>query len=287
MAHLSVPQCTGQPRSSILDGSFKPTNTGVHFRSSARRQNVDPAIRAVALVAQNRPAPLREFDQIPMREQHLLEQSRAIASPLAGTTVAFVGDYDCTSLVLGMLGNLGNPRPARMVMLDFDERLLTAAVRLARRYGFPSDLAGQFDWFYTNPPYGSHNVGASGRLFISRGCELTSPVGSHGCIILPYAPDRPWTAEAMRATQQSLVNNGWVVREARTGAHQYYLDDDPDLPSSAIVIDRVPYGACLGMPYTGRHVEDGEIATFYGRTVIPPYPHYIRPSGAIDCNWNG
>lgn len=255
---------------------------------------------AVALVERNRPVALRAFDQIPMHNAELLQQVQLVTPSLAGQTVAFIGDYDSASLVLGVLGNHGYQRPSRMVLLDFDERLLAAAQTLAEQQGFagifdvrrynvfdrvPRDLAGQFDWFYTNPPYGCRNDGASGRLFIARGCELTQAAG-HGYAILPCDAERPWTQRAMLATQQFLTGHGWLINEMVPRLHTYALDDDPKLSSSLIHIERVAGGASARMPYVGRSVACAEIPHFYGRTVFPPYPHYIRPSGEPDTAWD-
>src|SRR4051812_26467980 len=55
------------------------------------------------LIERVRPAALREFDQIPMCTPDLLRQVWAMAPILARRTVAFVGDSDATSLLLGVL----------------------------------------------------------------------------------------------------------------------------------------------------------------------------------------
>ncbi len=256
---------------------------------------------AVRLVAQNRPLPLREFDQIPMYNRDLLRQAKLIAPYLAGKTVAFVGDIDSTSLMLGMLTLCSNPSPARMVLLDFDARLLTAARKMASRYGFsrlletrmhnffdpvPADLIGTCDWFYTNPPFGSNNQGASAQLFIARGQELCKEEGASGCIIMPYDTNRAWTTQTWLATQRFLVNGGWGVREKVDGMHRYHLDDDPELTSSMILVDAIMGGLLDAASYAGRRVPFDEIPLFYGRSVQPPYPRYIREDGSFDMDWS-
>jgi hypothetical protein len=252
--------------------------------------------RAVTLIEQARPQALRIYDQIPMRADDLLHQAKLIGPLLGGMAVAFVGDYDSTSALLGLLGTLGDPQPARMLVLDFDERVLAAVQGIAGRHGFahrlevrrynvfdpvPADLIGRYDWFYTNPPYGSCNNGASARLFIARGCELTRRRDASGCIIVPDDPTRPWTRRAMLATQQFLAAHNWLVREKLDGMHRYHLDDDRHLASALLLVDHVrdAYGVSRPVPYAGRRVDVSEIPQFYGRAVAPPYPEYINRTG--------
>ncbi len=92
--------------------------------------------RAVRIVERARPSAFREFDQIPMRGEDLLRQVKLVLPYLANKSVVFVGDADCSSLLIGLLGSLGNPMPTQMLVVDFDERLLTKVQQVARRYGF-------------------------------------------------------------------------------------------------------------------------------------------------------
>ncbi len=253
---------------------------------------------AVEIVSQFRPSSLREFDQIPMRAPDLIRQVKLMAPYLAGKSVVFVGDHDGTSLLLALMckGQVC-PKPKSMLLLDFDERLLVAAHGLADGYGFsdlletrlynvfdpvPGELAGQFDWFYTNPPYGCRNQGESARLFIARCCELARPQSSKGCIILPDDEHRPWTSVAMDATSAFLYQHQWTVDEKLNQMHQYQLDDDQELASSVTLVKRSSCGSfdLQPMRYTGRRVGFGEIPHFYGQTVKPPYPRYIRADGS-------
>ncbi len=259
---------------------------------------------ALALVEQARPEPLRAFDQIPMRGEDLLRQAKLVLPSLTDKAVAFVGDLDGTAVLLGLLAVRGARGPSRMLVLDFDARVLAAALGLATRHGFadllvvrryncfdplPNDLVGEWDYFYVNPPYGSHNRGESARLFITRGCELVRTDGGSGCLILPDDPARPWTQRAMHATQRFLAIQGWVVREKLDQIHRYHLDDDPELPSSLVLVDRVaPTDSGIPpMPYAGRRVGFDEIPGFYGQDVLPPYPRYIDREGKHDDDWTG
>ncbi len=253
-----------------------------------------------ALIEATRPPSLREFDQIPMQASDLLRQVRAVAPLLAGRSVGFVGDSDMTSLALGLTAVRGGQRPASMLLLDFDRRLLARAQAFAEEHGFghllsiraynvfdalPQDLVGRLDWFYINPPYGSRNAGLSARLFVHRGMELIKARSGRGCAILPCDPDRPWTQTAWNGTEAFLHEQGWAVTEKIDGAHRYHLDDDPGLRSSAILVRRVRSTSTPPLPLAGMPVDMNLVEDFYGRAVKPPFPHYIREDGTSDLLW--
>lgn len=252
------------------------------------------------LVERARPPALRDFDQIPMQRADLLRQARAMAPLLAEQSVAFVGDSDGTSLVLGLIAMHGGPRPANMHLLDFDLRLLANALSFADEHGFggllevrpynvfdpvPEDLVGRCDWFYLNPPYGSRNAGLSARLFIGRGMELVRQGSGRGCAILPSDPQRPWTQRAWRRTERFLRDHAWVAEEKIDGVHRYHLVDDPGLTSSTILVRRSRGTDVPDPPFQGRRVGAREIRNFYGRAVKPPFPRYIRKDGTRDFDW--
>lgn len=248
------------------------------------------------LVARSRPEPFRAFDQIPMHSGDLARQVKLVAPLLENHRVAFVGDMDGTATLLGLLAAAGGSAPASLLVLDFDARVLETVHSLAQLYGFadlltirlyncfdpvPSELLGKYDWFYLNPPYGSRNRGASARLFLTRGCELVRRQGGSGCLILPDDPSRPWTRSAMFATQQFLLAHGWMIREKVDHLHRYYLDDDPSLSSSLLIVDRIALRTDFPMPFAGRQVQMDEIPNFYGRNTLPPYPRSISRDGDL------
>ncbi|MCB0094202.1 MAG: bis-aminopropyl spermidine synthase family protein [Caldilineaceae bacterium] len=298
-----------QPPVNLLDyaASFQLTdktfNSLLYRPPQSFRDNLAVEItgfdRAVVeIVSQLRPPSLREFDQIPMRSPDLIRQVKLMAPYLASKSVVFLGDHDGTSLLLGLMSKgQACPSPKSMLLLDFDERLLVAANELAHEYGFsdilktdlynvfdpvPSKLFGQFDWFYTNPPYGCRNQGESARLFIARCCEFAHSQNSKGCIILPDDENRPWTNTAMDATSKFLHQHNWTIDEKLNQMHQYQLDDDQELASSVILVKRSSCSSSESPPvsYAGRRVDFDEIPHFYGLTVKPPYPRYIKGDGS-------
>ncbi len=260
-------------------------------------------LRAAEIVAETRPEALRSFDQIPMLAGDLARQAKLVRPRLAGKRVVFMGDNDATSSVLGLMGTFGSDAPSHMLLLDFDQRVLCQAEALARNYGYahrlsvraynafdpvPTDLLGQFDVFYTNPPYGSSNQGESARLFITRGIELCQGQGGAcGCIILPDDEERPWTRPAMRTTELFLLTHGWSILEKTNGLHQYHLPNDPYLTSGMLWTADVEAGRGVPpLPHAGLRVPpEQQIAHFYGTKVSLPYPHYVQRNGTLDYDW--
>ncbi len=258
-------------------------------------------MRMAEAVATTRVQPLREFDQIAMRAGDLLRQVKLIAPYLAGKRVAFVGDNDGASRLIGLLGVRGHiPLPASLTLLDFDERIVELTQSFAEEHGFghllhsrlynvfdpvPEELEESHDWFYTNPPYGAHNNGKSVLLFVGRGVEFCRAGRGHGCIIIPDARRRPWSEVAMWNTQKLLLDHGWMVDEKLNEMHAYHLDDDSELTSCLLSVRSARVPKPKRTPYQGRRVALGEISRFYGRRVLPPYPRYIRANGTFDYSW--
>lgn len=267
---------------------------GSLLKNAAHRQLRPGELELLRLWEKSRPESLRAFDQIPMQGADLLCQVKLVAPHLAGRRVAFVGDHDGTSLLLGLLSHYGYlAGPVHMALLDFDDRLLEAARELAAAHGFadrlegrrynvfdpvPRDLEGEFNAFYTNPPYGASNRGASVRLFTTRGGELVGERQASGYLLLPSDMERPWTREAMRATQAFLLDHGWGVAALIPQLHRYHLDDDAALMSALLCAEREA-GQATPMPWQGRRVDDTHIPNFYGARVLPPFPHYIAADG--------
>ena len=259
-------------------------------------------LRAAEIVAVARPESLRMFDQIPMQAGDLAQQAKLVRPMLAGKRVAFMGDNDGASLVLGLMGAFGAETPSHMLLLDFDRRILARARTVAQQFGFadrletcaynafepvPDDLVGQFDVFYTNPPYGSANVGESGRLFITRGVELChTRGGACGCIILPDDGGRAWTRPAMRTTQAFIIEQGGAIQEKIAGLHGYHLPSNPGLKSGRMWVSDVEGGRNVpAAPYMGRRVRPEEIVHFYGTKVASPYPRFVTEDGGCDYDW--
>src|SRR4051812_28094865 len=138
------------------------------------------ALNAVSDVVQNRPRPLREFDQIYMKTGDMVLQSEFIARWADGRRLAFIGDGDAISVCVAYLKARGilSYGPSKIVVYDFDERIVNAVKRFAdleqietleaELYNVLDAFPGptNFDCFYTNPPWGASNEGESVNVFV-------------------------------------------------------------------------------------------------------------------------
>src|SRR5690349_20132286 len=91
------------------------------------------AINAISDVVQNRPRPLREFDQIYMKTGDMVLQSELVARWSEGKRLAFIGDGDAISICVAYLHkrDIINYGPSEIVVYDFDERIVGAITRFA------------------------------------------------------------------------------------------------------------------------------------------------------------
>lgn len=143
------------------------------------------AINAISDVVQNRPRPLREMDQIYMKTGDMVLQSELVAKWANNKRLAFIGDGDAISVCVAYLKHRGilDFGPSEITVFDFDERICGAVTRFADMERLSTLSAtlyncldafprvGEFDCFYTNPPWGASNDGASVNVFVQRGME--------------------------------------------------------------------------------------------------------------------
>lgn len=111
---------------------------------------------------------------------------------LEGRDVLILGDDDLTSLALGVFAKHLNLNIRRIVVLEYDRRLVSYLSDVAQkedlpitvlahdlREEIPTDLVGQFDVFLTDPPYTLAGL----ELFVSRGASALMPqVGKQGFV---------------------------------------------------------------------------------------------------------
>ena len=91
------------------------------------------AINAVSDVVQNRPRPLREFDQIYMKTGDMVLQSEIVARWAKGKRLAFIGDGDAIGCCVAYLHKRGilDYGPSEIAVFDFDERMCSMVTRFA------------------------------------------------------------------------------------------------------------------------------------------------------------
>lgn len=251
-----------------------------------------------------RPRPLRDFDQIYMMSGDMLAQAELMKSYIETKRIVFLGDGDGMSMLFGLLAvhEYFEP-PKRMLVLDFDERILRNIDRFAQDNRFssigiavetllynvidilPDKMNGIYDFFYINPPYGSKNAGKSTLIWLDRCLELCT-MNCSGCIVIPYDDRQPWSQDAMLNIQQYLVEHGFVVRDMVSQMHYYHLKDNPGLQSATIIVDRV---ARRDPDYSQQGIPIDSLKHLYGAP--RPLPHYIRidesdpMKGKADYDW--
>lgn len=211
------------------------------------------AINAVSDVVQNRPRPMREFDQIYMKTGDMVMQSEFVASWADKKRLAFIGDGDSISVCVAYLharGILGYG-PSMTTVFDFDERIVGAINRFADRERLENlqavlynciDALPQgkmFECFYTNPPWGASNNGASVNLFVQRGIEATRYLGE-GMVVIADDPQLNWPQEVLYQVQAFASARGFYVSRMMPQLHSYHLDDAPDLRSCNLIIKARP-----------------------------------------------
>jgi predicted methyltransferase len=264
--------------------------------SNGDRDQIDlrEAINAISDVIQNRPRPLRRFDQIYMKAADMVLQSEFVADWSRDRRLVFVGDGDSISVCVAYLKHRGilTYGPSEIVVLDFDERIVSSIERFAageeitnltaRLYNcldpIPEGLA-KFDYFYSNPPWGASNGGQSVNVFAQRGMELLEFDGSGLLVIADRQEGMAWTEEVLSNVQRFAAESGFYVSQFIPRLHSYHLDDNPELRSCNLVIQSQP-GNC-GTKETSRIVDPARLANFYGDGMEPTV-RYVRERKRVD-----
>lgn len=250
------------------------------------------AVNAVSDVVENRPRPLREFDQIYMKTADMVFQSEFIARWADGKRLAFIGDGDGISICVAHLHGRGilPYGPSEIVVFDFDERICNAVERFADQErllalsstlyncldAFPS--VNQFDAFYTNPPWGASNNGESVKVFMQRGMEATGFVGA-GVVVVGDDPELEWTEQVRANLEAAALADGFVVEQRMRRVHEYHLDDAPELRSCNVVLKAAQNAprAVQSEPIT----DPTRLDNFYGREKSPRV-RFVREKMRLD-----
>jgi predicted methyltransferase len=244
------------------------------------------AINAISDVVQNRPRPLREFDQIYMKTGDMVLQSEIVARWANGKRLAFIGDGDAIGCCVAYLHKRGilDYGPSEIAVFDFDERMCSTVTRFADSESlttlrshlynvleaFPGPM--DFECFYTNPPWGASNDGESVKIFIQRGIESTGGTGE-GMVVIADDPELEWPKRVLARVQSYAIESGFYIQRMMPSLHSYHLDDNPDLRSCNLVFRSLPDNAPLTVssPIT----DLGRLANFYGRD-NPPRVRFVR-----------
>ena len=246
------------------------------------------AINAISDVVQNRPAPIREFDQIYMKVADMVIQAEYVARVFNNKDVVFVGDGDGIALSAAHLKaqNVIDYGPKSIALLDFDERIVNSVRRFGEKLhprievsaylynvaeALPPEHFGAYDGFHINPPWGASNGGESVIAFFERGSQATKEK-SLGIVVIADDPDLQWTQEVLRDTQRRALELGYVVSELLPQLHSYHLDDAPDLRSCSCLFRRIDPNC---MQTASEPLELARLENFYGKS-SPLRFRYVR-----------
>lgn len=256
--------------------------------------NIDlkAAMNAISDVIQNRPAPLREFDQIYMKAGDMVMQAEQVARWADGKHLAFIGDGDAISICCVYLKqrDILPYGPEKVTVFDFDERMCRSVERFADAerlvtlssvlYNCLDPFPGptDFDCFYTNPPWGATNQGESVKVFVERGMEATEFAGE-GLVVIADDPELTWPKEVLASLQAFAVTNGFFVQRMMPYLHNYHLDDAPDLRSCNVFLAPVLEGR---RPSESLPINDpARLENFYGRDKTPRV-RYVKERARLD-----
>ena len=257
-----------------------------------RRVDLRKALNAVSDVVQNRPRPLRVFDQIHMKTGDMVLQSEMIADWADGKRLAFIGDGDAISVCVAYLRvrDVLNFGPSHITVFDFDERTVEAVMNFADRERIPNLDAKlynvldpmvtdrPYDCFYTNPPWGASNDGESVNIFVERGMEATGHAGE-GVVVIADDDDLPWPKRVLASVQGFAATHGFYVSQMQRKLHEYHLDDAPDLKSCNLYLAALP-GNSTRAPSVA--ITDGaRLKNFYGLSQ-PPTVRYVKARRRLD-----
>ncbi|MDQ3729414.1 MAG: bis-aminopropyl spermidine synthase family protein [Actinomycetota bacterium] len=251
------------------------------------------AVNAVSDVVQNRPRPLREFDQIYMKTGDMVMQSEFVARWADGKRLAFIGDGDAISVCTAYLHHreILSYGPSRVVVFDFDERICQAVKRFADKErlenldaqlyncldAFPGPT--NFDCFYTNPPWGASNEGESVNVFLQRGMEAVGHQGE-GVAVVADDPELEWPRRVLTNLQAFALSRGFFVQRMMPQVHGYHLDDAPDLRSCNVLL-KATSGRAAHFSESLPIEDPSRLENFYGRR-NPLRVRYVREKARVD-----
>jgi predicted methyltransferase len=284
-----VQQRIGGP---VCDDAPAPKRSSAPAQEERRRIDLRKAINAVSDVVQNRPRPLRRFDQIYMKTGDMVLQSEIVADWADGRRLAFIGDGDAISVCVAYLRtrDVLDFGPSHITVFDFDERMVEAVRRFAKRecitnldarlYNVFDPLAPdeRFDCFYTNPPWGQHNNGKSVNVFAERGMEAVGYVGE-GLVVIADDDEREWPKRVLANVQRSAAQKGFYVSRMQRKLHEYHLHDEPELKSCNLYLSALPGNR--GRRPSIAISDPCRLKDFYGKGKSPDV-RYIRIKTQVD-----
>jgi predicted methyltransferase len=276
----------------VHGGAPTPKKSPSPAQEERRRVDLRTAINAVSDVVQNRPRPLRIFDQIYMKAGDMVLQSEIVADWADGRRLVFIGDGDAISVCVAYLRarDVLNFGPSHITVFDFDERMVEAVMRFADReritnldarlYNvFDAMDPGQFyDCFYTNPPWGASNNGESVNVFVERGMEAVGHAGE-GLVVIADDDELEWPKRVLANVQGFAAREGFYVSRMQRKLHEYHLDDAPELKSCNLYLSALPSN--LPRSPSTSITDPRRLENFYGLSQEPRV-RYVRAKRRLD-----
>ena len=187
-------------------------------------------IRRLSDIVASAPSADVSLDQAPCTPETAILRALVMLQDgaLEGKKVLLLGDDDCVSIAIGLLGRaLGRDDLTNgVVVVDVDDRFLSFLSTTARqeqiridtirhdlRQPLPDALRRSFDLIETDPPYTLEGA----RLFLARGSEALSLAGS-GLCFLSFAQ---WPPPQMLELQEIFVTFGFAVRSIWRNFNRY------------------------------------------------------------------
>lgn len=186
---------------------------------------------------------------------------------IVGRRIVFLGDNDLTSVAVAILGG-----SSRITVLDIDSDVLEAVTKAAKvcdldieclsydaRESLKSNLRGNFDILFTDPPYTQNGVG----LFLSRAAGLLNE--APGTSYFSYGFSLR-ARERGLAIQRLIAEQGWLVYGMWPGFNQYYAAGSIGTRSDLYRLIRTPKtvnlvpGRFLDNIYTGLDLSQPHLA---------------------------
>lgn len=243
----------------------------------ATQINLRESVNAISDVVNNRPRPLRDFDQIFMKTADMLLQVDHVSRHLDGKRVVCIGDGDAIGLCLIHLLNqkILKEGPKSVHVLDFDERVVYSVNNFAEKKNIQDKVSAElynvanpmpkqywqnFDAFYTNPPFGASNNGISVKAFVKRGIEAVG-INGIGCIVIADDKEHEWSQNVLKTVQGTVNEEGFLISEIIPAFHKYHLDDAPELTSCSMIIRRTSE---FGEKYSSKPLSKNLFDDFYG-----------------------
>ncbi len=199
----------------------------------------------VEKICATRPSASRTLDQVHMKPESIVKQLDHLKDYVPGRDVMLLGDDDFLSMPIAMF-----LEPKSVTVFDIDIRILKSLKELNWSYhlgikinfynaltNVPPEHRQKYNFFITNPPYGSKNKGAGGCFFINR-CLQFCTDDTSGCFILPNDKKLAWSLEAMLNVQEFLNQMGCTINDARHSIH-HYSHEDENLTSSSFIVARI------------------------------------------------